>query len=120
MRERLELPEHPVYHDMNCTTEKYDIAVARAVAGLNVLAEYCIPFIKKGGYFIAYKAERLKEEMEIGKKAIEMLGGRIDQVISFRLPGTDYDRTLVQVIKETPTSGKYPRKAGIPTKNPLG
>lgn len=116
-----------VFHDraedfarQKSNREQYDIAVSRAVAGLNVLAEYCIPFIKKGGYFIAYKADRLKEEMEKGKNAIEILGGRIDQVISFKLPGTDYDRTLVQVIKENPTSGKYPRKAGTPTKNPLG
>ncbi|MDO5132104.1 MAG: 16S rRNA (guanine(527)-N(7))-methyltransferase RsmG [Eubacteriales bacterium] len=100
--------------------EKYDIAVSRAVAKLNVLAEYCIPFVKKGGYFIAYKAERLKEEMEEGKKAVNILGGRVDQVISFTLPGTDYGRTLVQIIKDKHTSGKYPRKAGTPAKDPLG
>ena len=99
--------------------EKYDIACSRAVARLNILAEYCLPFVKKGGYFIAYKAERLKEEMEEGKKAVEILGGRMDQVISFQLPGTDYNRTLVQVIKERHTSGKYPRKAGTPSKDPL-
>lgn len=100
--------------------EKYDIVVSRAVAKLNILAEYCIPFVKKGGYFIAYKAERLKEEMEEGRKAVKILGGRIDQIISFNLPGTDYGRTLVQVTKEKHTSGKYPRKAGTPSKEPLG
>lgn len=99
--------------------EKYDIACSRAVARLNILAEYCLPFVKKGGYFIAYKAERLKEEMDEGKKAVSILGGRMDQVISFQLPGTDYNRTLVQVIKEKHTSGKYPRKAGTPSKDPL-
>ena len=99
--------------------EKYDIACSRAVARLNILAEYCIPFVKKGGYFIAYKAERLKEEMDEGRKAVSVLGGRMDQVISFRLPGTDYNRTLVQVIKEKHTSGKYPRKVGTPSKDPL-
>ena len=99
--------------------EKYDIACSRAVARLNILSEYCIPFVKKGGYFIAYKAERLKEEMEEGKRAVAILGGRMDQVISFQLPGTDYNRTLVQVIKEKHTSGKYPRKAGTPSKDPL-
>lgn len=99
--------------------ERYDIACSRAVARLSVLSEYCIPFVKKGGYFIAYKAERLKEEMDDGKKAAAILGGRIDQVISFRLPGTDYSRTLVQVYKEKHTSGKYPRKAGTPAKDPL-
>ena len=99
--------------------EKYDIACSRAVARLNILAEYCIPFVKKGGYLIAYKADRLKEEMEDGKKAASILGGRVDQVISFQLPGTDYNRTLVQVIKEKHTSGKYPRKAGTPSKDPL-
>lgn len=99
--------------------EKYDIVCSRAVARLNVLAEYCIPLAKKGGYFIAYKAERAGEELEEGKKAVQVLGGRIDQVISFQLPGTDYNRTLVQVIKESHTSGKYPRKAGTPAKNPI-
>lgn len=100
--------------------EFYDIACSRAVAKLNVLAEYCIPFVKKGGYFIAYKADRIKEEMDEGKKAVNILGGRIDQVISFQLPGTDYNRTLVQTIKDKHTSGKYPRKAGTPAKDPLG
>lgn len=99
--------------------EKYDIACSRAVAKLNVLAEYCIPFVKKGGYFIAFKAERLKEEMEEGRKAVNILGGNIEQVISFQLPFTDYNRTLVQVKKEKHTSGKYPRKAGTPAKDPL-
>lgn len=99
--------------------EKYDIACSRAVARLNILAEYCLPFVKKGGYFIAYKADRLKEEMEEGKRAVAILGGRMDQVISFQLPGTDYNRTLLQVIKEKHTSGKYPRKAGTPSKDPL-
>lgn len=99
--------------------EHYDIACSRAVARLNVLSEYCIPFVKKGGYFIAYKADRIKEEMADGKKAAGILGGRVDQVISFQLPGTDYNRTLVQVFKERHTSGKYPRKAGTPAKEPL-
>lgn len=100
--------------------EHYDIACSRAVARMNVLAEYCLPLVKKGGYFIAYKAERIKEEMAEGKKAAGILGGRVEQVISFQLPGTDYNRTLVQVIKEKHTSGKYPRKAGTPAKDPLG
>lgn len=100
--------------------ERYDIACSRAVAKLNVLAEYCLPFVKKGGYFIAYKAEQVKEEMDAGKRAAASLSGRIDQVISFTLPGTDYGRTLVQVLKEGHTSGKYPRRAGTPAKEPLG
>ena len=108
------------YARIETEREKYDIAVSRAVAKLNVLAEYCMPFVKKGGYFIAYKAEKIKEEMDEGKKAVKILGGRVDQVISFQLPGTDYNRTLVQVIKEKHTSGKYPRKAGTPAKDPLG
>lgn len=100
--------------------EKYDVAVSRAVARLNILAEYCLPFVKKGGYFIAYKSEKLKEEMEEGKRAVKVLGGRIDQVLSFTLPGTDYGRTLVQITKCSHTPGKYPRKAGTPSKDPLG
>lgn len=99
--------------------EHYDIACSRAVARLNVLAEYCLPLVKKGGYFIAYKADRIKEEMEDGKKAAAILGGKVNQVISFQLPGTDYNRTLVQIKKEKHTSGKYPRKAGTPSKEPL-
>ena len=62
----------------------------------------------------------LKEEMAEGKKAAGILGGRVEQVISFQLPGTDYNRTLVQILKEKHTSGKYPRKAGTPAKDPLG
>ena len=99
--------------------EKYDIVCSRAVARLNILAEYCIPLVRKGGYFIAYKSERLTEEIEDGKKAVSILGGRMEQVISFQLPGTNYNRSLVQVIKDKHTSGKYPRKAGTPEKNPL-
>ena len=105
-----------VFDALRCSVH----AVSRAVAKLNVLAEYCMPFVKKGGYFVAYKAEKIKEEMDEGKKAVKILGGRVDQVISFQLPGTDYNRTLVQVIKEKHTSGKYPRKAGTPAKDPLG
>lgn len=108
------------YARIESEREKYDIAVSRAVAKLNVLSEYCMPFVRKGGYFVAYKADKIKEEMEEGKKAVKILGGRVDQVISFQLPGTDYNRTLVQVIKEKHTSGKYPRKAGTPAKDPLG
>ena len=99
--------------------EKYDIVCSRAVARLNVLSEYCLPFAKKGGYFIAYKAEKAKEELEEGKEAVKILGGRVDQVLSFQLPGTAYNRTLIQVYKENHTSGKYPRKAGTPARDPL-
>lgn len=98
---------------------KYDICVSRAVANLSTLSEYCLPFVRKGGYFLAYKSEKVYEEMEAGLKAVDVLGGTVDQMMSFQLPDTDYKRTLVLIRKDRETPSKYPRKAGTPSKEPI-
>lgn len=99
--------------------EKFDFCVSRAVANLSVLSEYCIPFVKKGGYFVAYKSDKTEEEMKNAKKAIAILGGEIADCMEFLLPGTDMKRTLIVIKKVKNTNIRYPRKAGMPTKNPL-
>ena len=99
--------------------ESYDLCVSRAVAGLASLAEYCIPFVKEGGYFVAYKSAEIKEELALGGKAVSVLGGRVEQVIDFCLPDSDYSRSLVKIKKIKPSPKKYPRKAGLPAKDPI-
>ena len=99
--------------------EKYDLCISRAVANLSTLSEYCIPFVKQGGYFIAYKSGNIEEELLQAKKAIGILGSWIEDVIAFRLPGADAERSLVKVKKISGISMKYPRKAGVPGKEPL-
>ena len=98
--------------------EKYDIATARAVARLSVLAEYCLPLVKVGGVFLAMKAHSEEEEAE-GAKAIALLGGTIEKTDTFKLPGTDMERTIIVVRKIRPTPARFPRKAGIPSKTPI-
>ncbi len=99
--------------------EKYDIAIARAVAPLNVLSEYLLPFVKIGGYAICMKGVKGKEEAEEGKNAIKILGGKITNSREFNLPNTEMARTIIQIEKIKNTEKKYPRKAGTPTKMPL-
>mgnify|MGYP000155339490 CR=1 FL=1 len=99
---------------------KYDIVTARAVARLSVLAEYCLPFARKGGMFIALKGSRYQEEIQEAEKALAILGGRIVKVEPAKLPGLDDGRALVWIRKVRDTPGAYPRKAGTPNKNPLG
>ncbi len=98
--------------------EKYDIAVARAVAALPVLLEYCLPFVKVGGIFIAMKGSST-EEVDNSRKALEVLGGKIEDVKEFTLPFSDMRRNVVLVRKLRQTPTKYPRKAGKPSKEPL-
>ena len=86
---------------------------------MSTLAEYCVPFVKKGGYFIPYKSGKVEDELMQAKGAIKLLGGKIDGVISFQLPKTEGERTLVKIAKIENTSKKYPRKAGLPGKEPL-
>lgn len=100
--------------------EKYDICVSRAVANMATLSEYCMPFVKKDGYFIPYKSGKIEEELRQAKGAVKLLGGKIEKVISFQLPKTEAERTLVKIRKEENISKKYPRKAGLPGKEPLG
>lgn len=99
--------------------ESFSSTAARAVAPLPALLEYCLPVIKKGGIFIAMKGPGVKEEIKNAKKAISILGGKINNIKQFKLPGTDMERTLVYVKKIKNTPNIYPRKAGTPSKRPL-
>lgn len=98
--------------------QKYDIATARAVAALPVLCEYCLPFVKKGGIFLAMKG-RSEEEVGASGKAISTLGGVIEKVESFTLPGTDMERSVIVIRKVKDTPAAYPRQAGKPSKDPI-
>ncbi len=100
--------------------EQYDYAVSRAVANLSTLSEYCLPFVKPTGNFVSYKSERLSEELVAAEKAISILGGTIKDQINFQLPESDIYRNLLIIEKVKPTPKKYPRKAGLPSKEPLG
>lgn len=99
--------------------ETYDICVSRAVANLSTLSEYCIPFVKVGGVFVSYKSERVTEELESANKAISLLGCRMIERRNFVLPNSDMNRTIVLFQKEKETPKKFPRKAGLPSKEPL-
>jgi 16S rRNA (guanine527-N7)-methyltransferase len=99
--------------------EKYDWAVARAVANMNVLCEYLLPFLKVGGTMIAQKGESGPAETQSAEKAMKLLGGKLKQVVPVNLPGVADDRYLVLVEKSAATPPKYPRKAGMPMKQPL-
>lgn len=99
--------------------EYYDLCVSRAVANMATLTEYCMPFVKKGGVFIAYKAEKASAECISASKAIKLLGGRIEESRDFFLPDSDISRTLFVIRKEKETPLKYPRKAGLPGKEPI-
>lgn len=107
------------YASDNKYREKYDICVSRAVANLSTLSEYCIPFVKEDGFFISYKAGESEEEINKSKNAIKILGGKINKVEEFVLPGTDASRVFVFIRKQELTDKKYPRKAGVPAKKPL-
>lgn len=99
--------------------EQFDVSVSRAVADLAVLSEYNLPFVKVGGYFVAYKSKDVDAEVEKSKKAISILGGEVEKVDKFTLPETDIERALVYIKKVKNTGKKYPRKAGVPGKEPL-
>lgn len=97
----------------------YDIVTARAVANLSTLSEYCLPLVKKGGVFAAYKSAGAADELKAAGSAIAVLGGKAADIREFTLPGTDYQRALVFIEKVKDTPAKYPRKAGTPAKEPL-
>lgn len=98
--------------------EQFDLCVSRAVANLCSLSEYCIPFVKVGGKFISYKSGEIEEETNQAKKAISILGGKVEDVYKFDL--YEQKRSFVIITKEKKTPKAYPRKAGTPTKTPLG
>jgi len=99
--------------------EQYDFCVSRAVANMATLSEYCLPFVKVGGKFVSYKSGKIDDELNIGKKAIRMMGGAVQNVMKFTLAGTDAERALVVIDKIERTEKKYPRKAGMPSKEPF-
>lgn len=99
--------------------EKYDVSISRAVAQLNVLVEYLLPFVKVGGKCICMKGPNAEEEVKNAKNAIKILGGEVESVNKFVLPGTDMERNIIVIKKIKNTNNKYPRKAGTPTKEPL-
>lgn len=99
--------------------ESFDLCVSRAVANLSTLSEYCLPFVKKNGRFISYKSEKVSEEFEISGKAISVLGGEYENQVTFELPDSDIYRNLFVIKKKSATPGKYPRKAGLPSKEPI-
>jgi len=99
--------------------EQFDLCVSRAVSNLSTLSEYCLPFVRKGGKFVSYKGKHAEEEVEKAKFSWDILGGELERIISFQLPESKEDRTLVIIDKVNTTPTKYPRKAGIPEKRPL-
>ena len=99
--------------------ESFDLCVSRAVANLATLSEYCLPFVKKNGRFISYKSEKVSEEFEVSGKAISVLGGEYENQVTFELPDSDIYRNLFIIKKKSATPGKYPRKAGLPSKEPI-
>ena len=99
--------------------EKYNICVSRAVANLSTLSEYCLPFVKVSGYFISYKSGNVEEELNNSKKAMHLLGAEVEKVENFMLPDTEIGRSFVFIKKIKNMAKKYPRKAGMPSKEPL-
>ncbi len=99
--------------------EQFDLCVSRAVSNLSTLSEYCIPYVKIGGHFISYKSEKLSEEKKDAEYAISVLGGEIEDQISFQIPNSDINRNLLIVRKKKETPANYPRKAGLPLKKPI-
>lgn len=97
--------------------EKYDLCVSRAVANLCTLQEYCIPFVKIGGKFISYKSGNIKSEVDESKKACFLLGGKLKEVVNFDIENNNRSFVVIDKIRKTPKN--FPRKAGIPSKNPL-
>lgn len=99
--------------------EQFDISVSRAVANLSTLSEYNLPFVKVGGYFVAYKSGDVDDEVKNAANAVKQLGGVIERVDKFKLPYSDIERSLVFIKKIKNTPGRYPRKAGLPGKEPI-
>lgn len=99
--------------------ESFDLCVSRAVSNLSTLSEYCLPFVKRSGYFVSYKSDKIIEEYDSAKKAINILGGSYEQQVEFKLPNSDIYRNLLIIKKENNTPKKYPRKAGLPVKKPI-
>jgi len=122
----LQLSDVALFHDRAETfgrkaefREQFDVVTARAVARLTVLSEYCLPLTKIGGVFIAMKGANGKEELLEAENAIHLLGGKLDRTESLLLPEEESHRYLFFINKTKPTPKKYPRKPGLPSKEPL-
>jgi len=94
--------------------ERFDLCVSRAVANLSTLCEYCIPYLRIGGIFISYKSGNIEEELRNSRRAI-----KVEKNIIFQLPETDISRSFIKIKKRESTKKEYPRKAGIPAKEPM-
>ena len=99
--------------------EKFDFATSRAVANLSTLTEYDLPFVKVGGYFMAYKSGKIEEELANASRAISIIGGEVRNKVNFRLSDGESERSIVFIYKIKKTPKNYPRKAGTPSKSPL-
>ena len=99
--------------------EKFDLCVSRAVANLSTLSEYCLPYVRVNGFFISYKSGEIEEELKESEYAIQTLGGELEDVVKFQLPETEIHRSFVKIRKKRNTAKKYPRKAGLPSKEPI-
>ena len=99
--------------------EGFDVAVARAVAPMNVLCELLLPFVRVGGHMLAMKGPNLDDELRDADRALTALGGAIERVIDLPIPGRDWNHRGVWIVKHSPTPDKYPRRAGMPEKRPL-
>ena len=99
--------------------EQFDCCISRAVANLAVLSEYCLPFVKVGGYFISLKGPDATEEIDGAQAAVKKLGGKIEETIKIEIPNSDITHSLVMIKKIAPTPKQYPRKAGTATKKPI-
>ena len=99
--------------------EAFDVATSRAVANLTTLSEYMLPMVDLKGMAICMKGSEINEEISKSKNSIKLLGGKIDKIEEFTLPKSDNGRNLILIKKERQTPGKYPRKPGIPSKEPL-
>lgn len=99
--------------------EQFDVATSRAVANMAVLSEFCMPFVKKNGYFVALKGPSIEEELENGANAIKTLGGELKNIIEVEVEGTDLNHNIVEVLKVNKCPKTYPRKAGTINKKPI-
>lgn len=115
-----------MYHDRAETfahkqefRQQFDLVMARAVARLSVLSELCLPLVKKGGHFLGMKGANLPGEVRDGEKAVQLLGGKIQDIYSFSLPIEESERNIVIIEKVKETPKKFPRKPGTPNKSPI-
>lgn len=99
--------------------EKFDVVVSRAVAELATLAEFCLPFVSVNGYFVAMKGSEVEDELNDANKAISILGGKVEKIMKFQLPDSDFSRSIIVIKKVELTPKSYPRTSGKPKKKPI-